>query len=925
MAETAVSFVMDQVAMLLHEEQQLLGGIKREVESIQDEMGQMNEFLRVALEKDESNPNLKEWIRQLQEIAYDVEDVLDKYMLRLGRRRVSNGCSGGIKKVFSSITNLKEKHQIASEIQDIKFRLQNVTTGQQRYREMNAALNHVSSSVPRTEFYGGRGDALFLAEVDVVGIEKPKKQLLEWIHSMDDGLEVISVVGIGGLGKTTLVKKVYDDESTKRHFNHHIWIVASDYKDVKHMLANLIEKLVAEIKEPPPQNLGGMNVDDMREFIYEFLKGKTYIICVDDVWNISTWDAIKFALPKRGNHGCVVVATRFYSIANAACSETEHVYELKPLPTKESRELFYKRAFPRNQCPHYLKEFAEKILKRCEGLPLAISVISGLLATKENRAEEWEMFERSLGHELIGGGSLEILGKSLFSLSYNDLPYYLKYCYLYLSIFIENGLLEKETIIRLWIGEGFVQPKNGKTTEEVAVDYLNDLFSRSLIHVAKRNVDGRARAFRIHFLLRDYIISKSREHNIVTISNGGEMQWPSRIRRLAIQKNCSFSQETGNLDCLRSLLLLGFGNMELGIVNKVVGRCRLLKVLDLRGAPLETIPNEVFKLYHLKYLSLRSTMVQLIPKSIKYLENLETLDLKNCKVTELPIEILKLHKLRHLIVYRYRAIAVLFDNIQSCTSPCDIGRNFPFLLKLSSIDANESGGIKIVSEVGKLTQLRRLGIAKLRSGDGQELCSSIAKLTNLRSLRIDSIGEDEKLDLDYSVNLQFLRTLILKGCMEKVPKWISCLNGLTTLGLFWSRLKGDPLSSLQDLPNLARLYIHGARVEGLRFKAHGFKKLKELWLRELTCMQWVIVEKGSMASLGEWTTSECKLLGEVPQGMEHLPRLQVVVFANMGDGFVERVVEERRNEGVNWKLAHVAKVRFGNVMDDGNWRFGFAL
>ncbi|KAL8506533.1 hypothetical protein ACS0TY_017426 [Phlomoides rotata] len=280
-----------------------------------------------------------------------------------------------------------------------------------------------------------------------------------------------------------------------------------------------------------------MSEGDMKEFIFNFLREKNYVIVLDDVWDISKWDAIRPALPKRGTHGCVIITTRSHIIANAACSETDHVYGLMPLPKDESWELFHKKAFPKTPCPYYIREYAEKILERCQGLPLVICVIGGLLATKDNRAEEWEMFEP----ELKGGGSLEKIWKSVITLSYNDLPYYLKYCYLYLSIFPEDRLLEKETIIRLWIAEGFVLPKQDMTMEEVAVDYVSDLFSRSLIQLAEKHVDGRARAFRIHDLLRDYIVSKSGEHNIVTISNGGEIQRPSRVRRLAIQKSFSFT------------------------------------------------------------------------------------------------------------------------------------------------------------------------------------------------------------------------------------------------------------------------------------------------------------------------------------------------------------------------------------------------
>ncbi|KAI3465707.1 hypothetical protein Pfo_022370 [Paulownia fortunei] len=920
MAESAVSFLLDQLSMWVQDERQLLGGLERELEYIRHEMGHMREFLRFADAKEESNPGLKEWVGQVREISYDVQDVLDKYVLRFTHRG-TNGFSGCIKKGYASIKYLKARHQIASEIQAIKFRLEDASKSQQRYREMYAVMDQGSSStLAKNEWYDGRGDALFLEEADVVGIQKPKEQLLEWIWSTDNGIEVISVVGMGGSGKTTLVKKFYDDESVKRHFNSHVWIVASDSTDVKHLLGNLIKKLVGEFKESLTPKLEDMNADEMKEFIYKFLQRKNYIIVLDDVWNISTWEAIRYALPKRGAHGCIIITTRFNSIGNAACSETDHVYNLEPLPTEESKVLFYKKAFPRNSCPPYIKEFAESILKRCEGLPLAIVVIGGLLATKNNRAEEWELFNRSLSHELEGG-SLQRLSK-LLSLSYFDLPYYLKYCFLYLSIFPEGGLLDKEKIIRLWIAEGFVQAKLDKTMEEVAEGYLNELLSRSLIQVADKAVDGRPRKFRIHDLLREYITLKSREQNIVTIYGGGEMQWPNKIRRLAIQKSINISQETDRFEYLRSLMLFRYRPLEFGPIKELVSRCRLSKVLDLNGAQLETIPNEVFKLYHLKYLSLRRTRVKLIPKSIKNLQNLETIDLKNTNVTELPIEILKLHRLRHLLVYRYKSsFDATFDNIQSAKAPCDIGSCLSSLQKLCCIDADEVDGIKTVREIGKLTQLRRLGIAKLRRADGMDLCSSIAKLTNLRSLSIWSAEEGEMLDLDYSLSstsLPFLRRLDLGGCLEKVPQWVPSLDGLTTLYITWSRLREDPLNYLQDLPNLAHLGIHDAYVEGLRFKAQGFQKLKELWVGELRCLKWLIVEKGSMPFLEEWIMKDCKLLTELPEGIEHLTNLQVVELGNMANEFMDKVADQKRKEGDNWRLARVPNFSFFDVID-GIW------
>ncbi|KAI3445404.1 hypothetical protein Pfo_002069 [Paulownia fortunei] len=720
---------------------------------------------------------------------------------------------------------------------------------------------------------------------------------------------------MGGLGKTTLVKKVYDDASVKLHFDHYVWITMSESFKVEQLLENMIKQLVGGVKQPPPQGLEAMSTDEMKEFIYKFLEHKSYLIIIDDVWKIYAWEAIRYAFPRSTARGCIIITTRFNSIGNAACTDGNgRVHNLEPLPAEESKKLFYKKAFQGNPCPHYLKEISENILKRCEGLPLAIVVIGGLLATKNNRTEEWEMFNRSLGHELEGDNLKRIT--KLLSLSYYDLPYYLKSCFLYMSMFREDSLLDKWRLIRLWIAEGFVHAKEGKTLEEVAEGYLTELLNRSLIQVAQTSLDGRPKSFRIHDLLRQYIISKSREQSIVTIASGGNIRSPNKIRRLAIHSSINDTLETYSFEHLTSLFLSESVDSEMEpVIYKILcGGCRLLKVLKLIGAPLETIPDEVFKLYHLSYLSLRRTKVKLIPRKIKDLVNLETLDLKHTKVTELPIEILKLHKLRNLLLYSYKGSYphIPYDTIQSFYAPYKIGR-LCSLQKLCYIEADQvAGSYKIVTEIGKLTQLRRLGITKLRKEDGKDLCSSLEKLTNLRSLYIFSIEETEVMDLQYSLfpsSLPFLRKIELHGSLEKVPPWISSLDGLTVLFLGWSRLKEDPLESLQDLPNLSVLWIDCAyEGEGLKFKKGGFQRLKEVGLQKLSGLKWVRVEKGSMPRLEEMFILNCKSMAEVPAGVEHLTSLRRVEFSDMSEEFVERFALQKKSRGEEWKLAHVPRV-----------------
>ncbi|KAL3846185.1 hypothetical protein ACJIZ3_003588 [Penstemon smallii] len=921
MAEIAISFLCNQLLIWLQEEGELLGGLKQEVQYIRDEMMRMKAFLRVVDSKEENNPLLKEWVRQVREIAYDTEDVLDEYMLRFALR----GATGflGIKISCYTVKNLKSRHRIASEIQTIKHRLENVFKSQKIYKGICGVDDLGSSStLIKDTWYDGRGDALLLEEVDVVGIEKPKKKLIDWLSSIDFGVKVISVVGMGGLGKTTLVKKVYDDAALKSNFDHHVWITVSESFKVEDLLGNIIRQLIDEVKKPPPQGLEVMNVNEMKEYIYKFLQHKNYIIVLDDVWQIHVWETMRYVFPRINTRGCIIITTRYSNIGNAACSENNrYVYDMEPLPKEESKVLFYKKAFQGNSCPLYLKEICERILKICAGLPLAIVVIGGLLATKNNKIEEWELFSHSLGDEFEGDDLKRMM--KILSLSYYDLPCYLKSCFLYLRIFPEDNSVQVKRIIRMWVSEGFVQPKQGNTVEEVAETYVRELLDRSLIKLHETHSDGRPIAFRIHDLIRKYIISKSKEQNVVAIFTGrGEMLWPDKIRRLALHTSVNYTKEEYvNLKYIRSFLWLGSKDAAefAQILEKVLASGgRLLKVLGLERAPINTIPSKVFKCYLLKHLNLNHTDVQHIPKSIENLQNLECLDLSETNVTELPIEILKLRKLRHIFVYKSGDDPTLFHFTESFKAPYEIGSCLLSLQTLCFINADEVGGIKIVREIGKLTQLRMLGLKKLKREDGKEFCSSLSKLINLRALRIVSVEEDEVMDLDYplqspdSVTLPFLHTISLQGCLEKVPQWINpnSLIGLTRLFLKWSRLKEDQLEFLEDLPNLVELSMLDAyEGEGLSFKATGFQRLKILRLHSLRGMRWMRVEKGSMPLLEVLYIYGMKLMAEVPEGIEHLINLQEVEFCDMSKEFLVKLHDQKIGGGENWKLSHVPKVR----------------
>ncbi|XP_071919936.1 disease resistance protein RPM1-like [Coffea arabica] len=581
MAETVLSFVLDQLSTFLREEGPLLGGLRQEVQFIRDELGHMKAFLREAEAKEEdAQPRLQEWIKQVREAAYDTEDILDEFVARFARHRAT-GFYGSVRRIFSSIKNLRARHRVASEIQSIKSRTKCISEGHQRYQSeygISAQASNSVSAVNNTTWRYSRDDALLVEEAKLVGIDQPKKHLISQLLEGDDyQLKVVSVVGIGGLGKTTLVKKVHEDPEVRRHFPVRAWVTVSQTCEFHDLLKDLIRQLHEEGKKPVPQSIESMTATELKKFVKDFLQqAGRYAIVFDDVWDVEFWNTIKFALPESCCGNRVMLTTRRADLAAVG----RFVYRMEPLSVEDSRTLFCNKIFNGGTCPGHLMDVAKGILDKCEGLPLAILAISGLLASKDvNRIDEWEMVRRSLGCELEGTGKLDRV-KKILSLSYGDLPWHLKTCLLYTSIFPEDYEIECARLVNLWIAERFVEWREGMSIADVAWGYFSELVNRSLIQVTKVFYEGMPNTCRIHDLLREVILLKSREQNLVTVTTGQPTMWPSdKVRRLVVH-SCSSDNtqhhQQGHNDCFDHLQSF----VTVGSTNPLLSRCLLSKVSE---------------------------------------------------------------------------------------------------------------------------------------------------------------------------------------------------------------------------------------------------------------------------------------------------------------------------------------------------------
>ncbi|KAF3455926.1 hypothetical protein FNV43_RR00569 [Rhamnella rubrinervis] len=456
MAETAVGSVINYLTLLLTEEANLLRSLHSEVLGIKLELESIQCFLKDADKKAESEENtshgVKLWVKQLREVSFRIEDVVDEYIFYLAQHpRRQSGLIDSVNKILRCVVKLKPRHRIASQIRNLKIEVSEISERSTRYGF--DVIGERSATTPTdVSWYDPRKAAVYLEEAEVVGIESQKAKLSGWL--LDDQQSqrtVISVVGMGGLGKTTLAKQVYD--SVKDNFDCHARIaVSQSYQE--DLLKNIIKKFCkgregAEREEPIPEGIEAMDEEAFTHTLREYLCQKRYAVIFDDVWNENFWGDIEHALLDHENGARIVITSRNMEVADF-CKISAFVYnhEMQHLPPEKAREFFCKRAFKLEQgkCPTEFLKLSDKIIDKCHGVPLAIVATAGLLSTKSKTVDVWTKLHVSLSSELENNPHLKSITRIL-SLSYSDLPHHLKSCFMYFGMYPEDCSIRCSRII----------------------------------------------------------------------------------------------------------------------------------------------------------------------------------------------------------------------------------------------------------------------------------------------------------------------------------------------------------------------------------------------------------------------------------------------------------------------------------------------
>ncbi|OIW13308.1 hypothetical protein TanjilG_02828 [Lupinus angustifolius] len=898
MAETAVLFVIDQVYKLLLEEFTFLARIHKEFAHIKDELESIGAFLKDAdtraIGDGDTSEGIKVWVKQLREVSFRIEDVIDEYIY-LAQRVHHPGCIASFRKIGHLVKSLKARHRIMSEIEDINLSIRGIKERSERYNFQSLHEQGGSTGTKVDKWHDHRLSSIFIEESEVVGFESPRDELVGWLLEGAAERTAISVVGMGGLGKTTLAKLVFDSQNVTGHFDCCAFIIVSQSYTIRGLLIEMIEQFCKETLEPLPQNMHKMDEKTLITEVRQYLQQKRYLVFFDDVWKLDFSDEIELAMPNNNKGSRIIITTRMMHVAEFFKKAFPvRVQSLQLLPPNKAWELFCKKTFRYEidqNCPLELMDMSNEIVQKCKGLPLAIVAIGGLLSTKAKTMIEWKKLTRNLSLELECNAHLTNLTKIL-SLSFDDLPYYLKACMLYFGVYPENNSISTGRLTRQWIAEGFVKNEGKRTLEEVAKEYLTELIHRSLVQVSKLGCDGKIKRCQVHGLLREVIMRKMKDLSFCHFVH--EDDQPIEVglaRRLSIATSSKDVLSCAVHLSIRAVHIFEKGELPEDFMTKIFAKFKHLKVLDFEDSSLNYVPDNLGNFLHLRYLNLRNTKVQALPKSIGNLHNLETLDLRQTIVHQLPSEIKKLTKLRHLSAY-YRNYETDYCAIRT-TKGVVVKNGIEFLTSLQNLYFVEAdhGELDLIEKLKKLRQLRRLGLRRVRREFGNALCASIVEMKELESLNITAVSEDEIIDLNFISSPPQLRWLNLKARLQKLPDWIPKLQYLVNLRLCLSMLEDDPLKSLKNLPNLLRLSLCDNAYNGeiLHFEERGFPKLKKLLLAHLNRVHSIIIDNEALLDLEYLSVERISTLKKVPFGIKHLTKLKNINFSDMPTEFVESI------------------------------------
>ncbi|KAJ8562883.1 hypothetical protein K7X08_031335 [Anisodus acutangulus] len=837
-----------------------IGMVKESLEFLRSSFGEVRQRL-------DDNGLLKDlWARAL-DVAYEAEHVINSILVR----------DNALSHLIFSLPSVTDK---------IKLIVAEVTSLQPEdiTNKNGDPLDAKSSDEPI------ESTSSSFVEV-TVGLKEEKKWIIDQLSDEHSDLDVISIVGMPGLGKTTLANKVYNETSVVSRFKVRAWCTVSE----RYNKSKVLRKILNQVTGSKGKESEG-DKDDIAEELRGELYDNRYLIVLDDVWDIATGEMLIACFPKVKRGSRIILTSRSSKVGLQIKCRSDPLH-LQLLTPEKSWELFEKKVFGEGSCPAELSDVGHQIVEKCQGLPLTVVLIAGVIVRRKRKKMEKELWLK-IQHNLdsiISGNNLQIM--KVMQLSYDHLPDHLKPLLLYFGRSQKNKRTPVSKLIQLLMAEGFVDHIPSKSLEVATQSYLDALISSSLIMVTETPVETspfsiKIRVCYVHDVVHDFCSVKCKKEKFFKVINSGAPVHDSDLinRRLTIHTEGQLHKKCANLfnshedhknkslACSKHLISLKVkGWLEKASYIRHLRQLGLLRVLQLDNKFVlrdSLITDEIGSLVHLRFLKIW-TNEKALPWSWLNLQNLETLVMGSGSTMVLLPRILKLSKLRHVSI-KY----------------CSLFGDEPTLI----FEEN--------SKSEDLTTLSHVEIAY--SEDGGDALEKFPNLQNLECTimepmdpptqgnwfpKFDVLTKLESLFADY-FNF-YLGYGDEENAVIEPPSEYHFPTSLKELRLYRFPLTPTLLSAIAALPKLEILELNrGDFVEDHEWDASEdiFQSLKTLCLDGVNLKEWQ-VDTETFPKLEELILKECNELTEIPFAFSDIITLKSMhvahIYRDLGNSATE--------------------------------------
>ncbi|XP_009612031.1 putative late blight resistance protein homolog R1A-10 [Nicotiana tomentosiformis] len=845
-AYAALNSVMGTIEQLLTSNLSCLQGHKQHLKLLYEKFGSLQE----SLENIDGEPTTDLQVK-VKGVAYEAEDEVESLAKQFAEKNE-------VLPFESSERFGKFCQQATQEIDYVKAQLikqkenKNLQAG-------NSSTDGSSSLRPHAS----------ILEDDMVGRTIERDRIINKLKRRSNKLEVISVVGMAGIGKSTLAKDIFQDTFIKQYFHIRKWITVSENCNFRKMLLDLLQDATAKKEELNKKTDG-----DLAGIFQNSLKVERYLIIVDDIWSKEAWNRMIHWFPDCENNSRLVLTSRDQPVADHATSP-EDVIRMHLLEPDKSWDLFHQKVFAKRDYPVEFKEIGREVVKECKGLPLMITAVAGILSSKST-LDEWKKVAKNMSSLVNNDDYQRCL--EVVDLSYNHLPSHMKACFLNFGVFPKAIEISVKKLIRLWVAKGLLKLKGVKEWEKVAAKVLLDLIGKNLVIIDKQSLDGNIKTCRIHDLFHDLCLREAERENLLyvtsdaTISASGiQRNLPKDRRWVSIHSSGSVSYPSMRSADLthskaHSLYFMGsFFWFEMDLEPFLFKR---LRVLDLEGMMVDLF--HIFKggLYRLRYLAVMTgDWSEILP--ISNLWNIQTLifsprpGISNNYISYQK-EIWQMSQLRYLYA----------RGISLC-----------------------SPGLISGNEVERLV----LGNLLTVSGLSPSCCTKevIEGIKKVKKLAIRSTRHDFSKDPEWIDNLKYLDELEALSIADnnypsrtcpffRLTSQDSLPPSLKKLKLTTTHLPWEYMAIIGKLPNLEVLQLKKWAFEGNEWKVTEiFKNLKYFLLDQSYFQYWKSDSNDHFPNLEQLIIRDCSFLKEIPQEFNTSKTLELIEV----HGCTRRVVD----------------------------------